>query len=220
MVFDDYQFCKEREKIDTPPRRAYHAGDGRVFGYPQKSAKAVVIRDASTVSSTNGGLSIDRMALEGLDRLAGATAAVIQNDGDSVAEQTAVLEQGSFSAGIYIDFATLGSILGEWQPSDPGIARVTVVSELVGVLRAKRIQAQTGRGPDILVCDRYPVDLERGNKPSDVDRLLEKMIWDSHIYGCVVGVAYGVQDQTISEQLECVLEEFFDKEDMATIVLC
>jgi hypothetical protein len=136
------------------------------------------------------------------------------------AEQTVVQEAESHSAGIYVDFATLGSILGEWQPSNPNIARVTVVSELVGLLRAKGIQAQTGRGPDILVCDRYPVDLERGNKPTDVDRLLEKMIWDSQIYGCVVGVAYGVQDQSIAEQLECVLEEFFEKEDMATIVLC
>jgi len=191
-----------------------------MFDRQQHSAKAVVIRDASTIPFAGRSLTANQMGLESLDRQAGADVSTSANDGDMTAEQTVVQEAESHSAGIYVDFATLGSILGEWQPSNPNIARVTVVSELVGLLRAKGIQAQTGRGPDILVCDRYPVDLERGNKPTDVDRLLEKMIWDSQIYGCVVGVAYGVQDQSIAEQLECVLEEFFEKEDMATIVLC
>ena len=191
-----------------------------MFDRQQHSAKAVVIRDASTIPFAGRSLTANQMGLESLDRQAGADVSTPANDGDMTAEQTVVQEAESHSAGIYVDFATLGSILGEWQLSNPNIARVTVVSELVGLLRAKGIQAQTGRGPDILVCDRYPVDLERGNKPTDVDRLLEKMIWDSQIYGCVVGVAYGVQDQSIAEQLECVLEEFFEKEDMATIVLC
>jgi len=191
-----------------------------MFDRQQHSAKAVVIRDASTIPFAGRSLTANQMALESLDRQAGADVSTSANDGDMTAEQTVVQEAESHSAGIYVDFATLGSILGEWQPSNPNIARVTVVSELVGLLRAKGIQAQTGRGPDILVCDRYPVDLERGNKPTDVDRLLEKMIWDSHIYGCVIGVAYDVQNQSIVEQLECVLEEFFEKEDMATIVLC
>jgi hypothetical protein len=160
------------------------------------------------------------MGLESLGRQLDSDVTAPTNGGDVAAEQTFVQEPESHPTDVYVDFLTLGSILGEWQPSNPNIARVAVVSELVGFLRAKRIQTHTGRGPDVLVCDRYPVDLERGNKPTDVDRLLEKMIWDSHIYGCVIGVAYGVQDQLIVEQLESVLEEFFEKEDMATIVLC
>jgi len=198
----------------------YPTGESGVFGNQRHSAKAVVIRDASTIPLASQEMSGASMALGSLGRQPVAVAAQIPNDDDTIAMQTIVHDVASVSPGVYVDFATLCSILGEWQPSDPGMARVTVVSELVGMLKAKGFQALTGRGPDILVCDRYPVDLERGNKPTDVDRLLEKMIWDSHIYGCVIGVAYGVQDQSISEQLECVLEEFFDKEDMATIVLC
>lgn len=198
----------------------YSLGESGVFDHQRHSTKAVVIRDASTISLASQEVSRAPMALESLDRQPIAVATQIPNDGDAIALQTVVHDVAAISPGLYVDFATLGSILGEWQPSDSGTARVTVVSELVAMLKAKGLQALTGRGPDILVCDRYPVDLERGNKPTDVDRLLEKMIWDSHIYGCVIGVAYGVQDQSISEQLECVLEEFFDKEDMAAIVLC
>ncbi len=191
-----------------------------VLGRREHSAKAVVIRDASTIPFVDRSLRSNQLGLESLGRQPDSDVTGPTNGGDVAAEQTVAQEPESHPTDVYVDFLTLGSILGEWQPSDPNIARVAVVSELVGLLRAKRIQTHTGRGPDILVCDRYPVNLERGNKPTDVDRLLEKMIWDSHIYGCVIGVAYGVQDQLIVEQLECVLEEFFEKQDMATIVLC
>gem|GEM_PF-6227041 len=191
-----------------------------MFDHQQRSGKAVVIRDASIIPFAGQSLAVNQTGLESLDRQPSSDVIASPNDGDTIADQAAVQEAESLSTGIYVDFATLGSTLGDWQPSNPNIARVNVVTELVDLLRAKGIRARTGRGPDILVCDRYPVDLERGNKSTDVDRLLEKMIWDSHIYGCVIGVAYGVQDQSIVEQLECVLEEFFEKEDMATIVLC
>ncbi|MDD1765808.1 MAG: hypothetical protein LUO84_05080 [Methanomassiliicoccales archaeon] len=122
--------------------------------------------------------------------------------------------------GIYVDFLTLESVLGEWHPTNPDMARAEIASELVSMLKSKGIRAQTGRGPDLLVCDRYPVDFEKGSQPIDVDRLLEKMIWDSQVYGCVIGIAYAVEDNLIVEQLECILEEFFEKDDMATVVLC
>lgn len=212
--------AKHVERLMHSRADEYPTGESGVFDNQRHSTKAVVIRDASTISMASQEMPRSPMSLEGLDSQPVVASSPVPNDGDTSAMQAIVQDVASISQGAYVDFAALGSILGEWQPSDPAMARVNVISELVSMLRARGLQALTGRGPDILVYDRYPLDLERGNKPSDVDRLLEKMIWDSHIYGCVIGVAYGVQDQSISEQLECVLEEFFEKEDMATIVLC
>jgi hypothetical protein len=191
-----------------------------MFSHQHQSGKAVVIRDASTIQ-------LDSETVDSNQPDSGNADAQHQMDdsasspGDDVAQVQAFPgDPEADLIGIYVDFSTLESVLGEWHPSNPDMARAEIASELVSLLKSKGIRAQTGRGPDLLVCDRYPVDFEKGSQPIDVDRLLEKMIWDSQVYGCVIGLAYGVEDNLIVEQLECILEEFFEKEDMVTVVLC
>jgi len=191
-----------------------------MFSHQHQSGKAVVIRDASTIH-------LDSEIVDSNRPDSGNTEAHSQMDdsvsspGNDVAQiQTYPGDLEADFPGIYVDFLTLESVLGEWHPTNPDMARAEIASELVSMLKSKGIRAQTGRGPDLLVCDRYPVDFEKGSQPIDVDRLLEKMIWDSQVYGCVIGIAYAVEDNLIVEQLECILEEFFEKDDMATVVLC
>lgn len=191
-----------------------------MFSHQHQSGKAVVIRDASTIH-------LDSEIADSNQPDSGNTEAHNQmgdsasSPGNDVAQiQTYPGDPEADFPGIYVDFLTLESALGEWHPSNPDMARAEIASELVSLLKSKGIRAQTGRGPDLLVCDRYPVDFEKGSQPIDVDRLLEKMIWDSQVYGCVIGIAYAVEDNLIVEQLECILEEFFEKDDMATVVLC
>ncbi len=191
-----------------------------MFSHQHQFGKAVVIRDASTIH-------LDSEIVDSNRPDSGNTEAHSQMDdsvsspGNDVAQiQTYPGDLEADFPGIYVDFLTLESVLGEWHPTNPDMARAEIASELVSMLKSKGIRAQTGRGPDLLVCDRYPVDFEKGSQPIDVDRLLEKMIWDSQVYGCVIGIAYAVEDNLIVEQLECILEEFFEKDDMATVVLC
>lgn len=191
-----------------------------MFSHQHQSGKAVVIRDASTIHLDSEMVDSNQPDSENTEahNQMGDSASSPGNDVAQIQTYPGDLEADF--PGIYVDFLTLESALGEWHPSNPDIARAEIASELVSLLKSKGIRAQTGRGPDLLVCDRYPVDFEKGSQPIDVDRFLEKMIWDSQVYGCVIGIAYAVEDNLIVEQLECILEEFFEKEDMATVVLC
>lgn len=180
--------------------------------------KSIVIRDAMSIFQTNqvqaglpgGGDDSD-------DTVPGSSG----ESGAYASNEALLVRAGERSSSVAsIEFFGLESALSEWQPSDPNVERSSVIAELDEFLREKGIQTRVGKGPDILVCERYPVDVERGITSVDVDRLLERMLWDSYLYGCIIGLMYGVESQEIADQLESALKSFFEESDLATIVIC
>ena len=118
-----------------------------------------------------------------------------------------------------VDFDEILNKVGGWTPINTLLPRAVITEELGDFLRREGYPVKVKVGVDIKVGSNVSIELARGREPKDIDSLLERMLRDLDQYEYSVGVVYGVERETVVEQLENSLEGVFDELDHVAIVL-
>ncbi len=118
-----------------------------------------------------------------------------------------------------VDFDEILNKVGGWAPINTLLPRAVITEELGDFLRREGYPIKVKVGVDIKVGSNVSIELARGREPKDVNSLLERMLRDLDQYEYSVGVVYGVERETVVEQLEDSLEGTFDELDHVAIVL-
>jgi hypothetical protein len=117
-----------------------------------------------------------------------------------------------------VDFDNILDDLGEWTPVNTFLPRAVISEELARYLDGKGYPIRTRAKADIRVGNNISIELARGQVPKDIDSLLGRMVEDLTQYQYTIGVMYGVERESIVEQLEEALE-VFEEPDRVAIVL-
>jgi len=118
-----------------------------------------------------------------------------------------------------VSFDKVLTSVGEWTPANVYLPRAVITKELGQFLETEGYPVTMSDVADIQVGMNVSIEMARGRIPKDIDGLLERMINDLAVHQYAIGVMYGVESESMVDQLEEALENVFEDPDRVAIVL-
>lgn len=119
-----------------------------------------------------------------------------------------------------IEFEDLVQFLSRWSPSRFDCPVSEAVPQILEFLGAHCLPASVRDSRDVVIRDMVPVTIERCATTRHCASLVERMFWSYHLHNCAIGLAYGVCDPLVQDELTQYLESFFEDSRNVALLLC
>jgi len=119
-----------------------------------------------------------------------------------------------------VKFEDLVLLLSEWCPSSCDIPTSEAVLQLLGYLGNHCLPASFQESGDIIIREMLPIAVEKCAMKDHCAHLIDRMVWSHHLHGCAIGLAYGVSDPLIQDELISYMDTYFEDSWNVALLLC